>query len=58
MFIYSYKIILNSDREEYGGFNRIDDSMAMPTTEEGWDNRRCSMYVYIPSRVCMALALY
>ncbi|VDM16166.1 unnamed protein product [Hydatigera taeniaeformis] len=54
----SYKIILDSDRAEFGGFNRVDDSIAMPTTEEGWDNRRCSMYVYIPSRVCMALALY
>uniref|UniRef100_A0A5K3EQ55 1,4-alpha-glucan branching enzyme n=1 Tax=Mesocestoides corti TaxID=53468 RepID=A0A5K3EQ55_MESCO len=54
----SYKIILNSDRAEFGGFNRIDESLPMPTKNEPWDNRRCSMYVYIPSRVCMALACH
>ncbi|KAM3183442.1 alpha-1,4-glucan branching enzyme, partial [Hymenolepis weldensis] len=53
----TYKIILNSDSKKYGGFSRIDESVPMPTTDEYWDNRRCSMYVYIPSRVGLALAL-
>nr|CDS27499.1 expressed protein [Hymenolepis microstoma] len=53
----TYKIILNSDAKKYGGFDRIDESIPMPATCERWDNRCCSVYVYIPSRVCLALAL-
>ncbi|KAM7535939.1 hypothetical protein Aperf_G00000097198 [Anoplocephala perfoliata] len=53
----TYRIILNSDSKKYGGFDRIDESVPMPTTDEPWDNRRCSVYVYIPSRVCLAMAL-
>jgi len=51
----SYKIVLNSDRSEFGGFDRIDESKPYPSSGDGWDNRCCSLYIYLPSRVCLAL---
>jgi 1,4-alpha-glucan branching enzyme len=30
----NYRIILNSDRKEFGGFDRVDDSIDYPTNEE------------------------
>ncbi|BHF72321.1 1,4-alpha-glucan branching enzyme [Sparganum proliferum] len=53
----TYFFVLNSDRKEFGGFDRIDESVEMPANDEPWDNRRGSIYVYLPSRVCLALAL-
>ena len=37
----SYQIILDSDSNEFGGFNRVDDSIEYPTD----DNQMISMYV-------------
>jgi 1,4-alpha-glucan branching enzyme len=37
----SYRIILNSDKEEFGGFNRIDDSIDYHTSED----QKLSLYV-------------
>nr|VZI28484.1 unnamed protein product [Spirometra erinaceieuropaei] len=42
---------------EFGGFDRIDETVEMLANDEPWDNRRGSIYVYLPSRVCLALAL-
>lgn len=36
-----YRIILNSDREEFGGFKRVDDSIDFPTDE----NQQVSVYL-------------
>ncbi|OWF54507.1 1,4-alpha-glucan-branching enzyme [Mizuhopecten yessoensis] len=38
-----YKLVLDSDAEEFGGHKRLDHSVENVTSEEPWDNRRCSM---------------
>ncbi|VDN15346.1 unnamed protein product [Dibothriocephalus latus] len=53
----TYYIVLNSDRKEFGGFDRIDETIDYPAKDEPWDNRRGSIYLYLPSRVCLALGL-
>ncbi|GMF02382.1 unnamed protein product [Ambrosiozyma monospora] len=53
-----YKIILNSDREEYGGHNRIDESKSeFFTTDLPWNNRKNFVQVYLPTRTALVLAL-
>ncbi|CAI2723355.1 unnamed protein product [Schistosoma spindalis] len=52
-----YHIVLDSDQEEFGGFKRIDQSVDVFTRNEPWDNRRNCVFLYLPSRTCMALAL-
>ncbi|KAG7191391.1 alpha-1,4-glucan branching enzyme [Scheffersomyces spartinae] len=58
-----YQIVLNSDREEFGGHNRIQeaDSNGKPieyfTNDDPWNNRANSLFVYIPSRCALVLQL-
>ncbi|AET37581.1 1,4-alpha-glucan branching enzyme Ecym_1347 [Eremothecium cymbalariae DBVPG len=53
-----YRIVLNSDREEFGGYNRIDEATSeFHTTNLEWNNRKNFIQVYIPSRVALVLAL-
>ncbi|RTG80921.1 1,4-alpha-glucan branching enzyme [Schistosoma bovis] len=52
-----YHIVLDSDQEEFGGFKRIDQSVGVFTRNEPWDNRQNCVFLYLPSRTCMALAL-
>lgn len=53
-----YKIVLNSDREEFGGHNRIDEEKSeFFTTDFSWNNRKNFIQVYIPSRCAIVLAL-
>ncbi|GME98921.1 unnamed protein product [[Candida] boidinii] len=53
-----YKIVLNSDREEFGGHNRIDEEKSeFFTTDFSWNNRKNFIQVYIPSRTAIVLAL-
>ncbi len=47
-----YKIILNSDSAEYGGFDRIDDEMIYPTVTLFGEH---FLSVYLPSRVVLVL---
>ncbi len=47
-----YQIILNSDAERFGGFNRIDDEMSYPSVCLFGEHY---LSIYIPSRVCMVL---
>lgn len=49
----TYKIVLNSDRPEFGGHNRIDESVSFFTTDLPWNNRSNFLQVYIPSRVAL-----
>lgn len=42
----AYKIVLNSDRKEYGGRDRIDESTRFFTTPMGWNNRANFTQVY------------
>ncbi|QLL34484.1 hypothetical protein HG536_0G03460 [Torulaspora globosa] len=52
-----YRIILNTDRKQYGGFDRIDESSKFFTTNMAWNNRKNFIQVYIPSRVALVCAL-
>ncbi len=52
-----YKIVLDSDDEFFGGHKRLDHSVDFFTSNDGWDGRRCSLKVYIPSRTVILLAL-
>ena len=51
-----YKIVLNSDRAEFGGHERIDEDCSFFTTNSHWNNRSNYLQVYIPSRVALILA--
>ncbi|THD27033.1 1 4-alpha-glucan branching enzyme variant [Fasciola hepatica] len=52
----SYRNVLDSDREEFGGFSRLDPKTEYLTCSEPWDGRRNCVFLYLPSRTCMALA--
>lgn len=52
----TYKIILNSDAPEFGGFNRVDSTNIHQTFPEGYAGRRNHMCVYIPSRTAFVFA--
>ncbi len=47
-----YKIILNTDNPEYGGFGRVDDGMTYPTVSLFGEH---FLSVYLPSRVGLVL---
>lgn len=51
-----YKIVLDSDAEEFGGHKRIDHSVDYFSFENGWDGRPHSLKVYIPCRTAIMLA--
>lgn len=52
-----YRIVLDSDAEEFGGHKRLDHSVEFFTSDVPWDNRRCCLKIYIPCRVAILLAL-
>lgn len=53
-----YKIVLDSDSEEFGGHKLIDHNTDFFTSNDGYNNRRYSLMVYIPSRVAIVLAKF
>ncbi|CAH0017559.1 unnamed protein product [Clonostachys rhizophaga] len=53
----TYRIVLNSDSKEYGGFNRVDEETRFFTTPMEWNGRKNWTHVYIPSRTALILAL-
>ncbi|XP_030051980.1 1,4-alpha-glucan-branching enzyme [Microcaecilia unicolor] len=50
-----YKIVLDSDAAEYGGHQRLDHNTDFFTEAFSYNNRSCSLMVYIPSRVAIVL---
>ncbi|TGZ77755.1 glycoside hydrolase [Ascodesmis nigricans] len=52
-----YKVVLNTDRKEFGGHERIDETVRYFTTPFEWNNRKNFTQVYLPSRVALVLAL-
>ena len=45
--MFRYKVVLDSDAEEYNGHKRIDPTVQYVTSPEQWDNRRNNMHVCI-----------
>ncbi len=48
-----YKVVLNSDRSQFGGFDRVDDEMSYPTVTLFGEH---FLSLYVPSRTCIVLA--
>ncbi|XP_048242029.1 1,4-alpha-glucan-branching enzyme-like [Haliotis rufescens] len=51
-----YRIVLDSDAEQYGGHKRLNHDTDFFTKDEPWNERPHHTYVYIPSRVAIVLA--
>lgn len=49
-------MVLNSDRKEFLGHDRIDESVQHHTTPGDWDQRAHSLLVYVPTRTAIVLA--
>ncbi|EPS64720.1 hypothetical protein M569_10060, partial [Genlisea aurea] len=52
-----YKIVLDSDEAEFGGFSRLSHDAEFFTTDGWYDDRPCSFMVYTPSRTAVVYAL-
>jgi len=51
-----YKIVLNSDLEEFGGWNNVNSDAEFFASEWQHDNRPASFQVYAPPRTCVVYA--
>jgi 1,4-alpha-glucan branching enzyme len=51
-----YKIVLDSDEEQFGGHSRLNHSTEFFTFNEDFAGRRNSTMIYIPSRVAIVFA--
>ena len=49
----TYRIALNTDTKEHGGFGRIDEGTKFFTTPMEWNGRKNWAHVYIPSRTAL-----
>ena len=52
----TYKVVLDSDEERFGGHRRIDHNVNYFTENQGYNGRYHSMQVYLPSRVALVFA--
>lgn len=53
----TYRIVLDTDDGEFGGFNRNAKDTRFFTNDLEWNGRKSSVQVYIPSRTALVLAL-
>lgn len=54
----TYRIVLDSDAEEVGGFNRVDhEKTRCITTPLEWNGRKNFIQIYLPSRTAYVYAL-
>jgi 1,4-alpha-glucan branching enzyme len=53
----TYRIVINTDAERFGGFNNIDESTRFFTTPFAWNNRANFIQVYLPTRTAMVCDL-
>ena len=49
----TYRIVLNSDSKEVGGFNRLDENTRFFTTPMEWNGRKNWPHIYIPCRTAL-----
>ncbi|KAK3179700.1 alpha-1,4-glucan branching enzyme [Lecanicillium sp. MT-2017a] len=52
----TYRVVLNTDSKEFGGFNRIDETTRTFTTAMEWNGRKNWAHVYVPCRTALVLA--
>jgi len=53
----TYRIVLNTDREAFGGLGRIkEEESRFFTTDMGWNGRKNFLQVYVPTRTAVVLA--
>lgn len=52
----TYQIVLSSDDDIFGGYNRVDKSIKHVTTPEGFSGRRNYLQLYIPCRTAFIYA--
>lgn len=50
-----YKVVFNSDRPEFGGFNRIDESVLYYCDQAGYHGLNYSIRIYTPARSVIVL---
>jgi len=53
----TYRVVLNTDTKDVGGFERVDSSTRFFTTPFEWNGRKNFTQVYIPTRTAIVLAL-
>ncbi|KAK3315192.1 glycoside hydrolase family 13 protein [Apodospora peruviana] len=53
----TYRIVLDSDNKEHGGFGRLDAGTRFFTEKMRWNDRSNCTHVYLPSRTAFVLAL-
>lgn len=51
-----HRIALDSDWEEFSGFQRVDPKTVFTPVKQPWNNREFSIKVYVPSRTCLVLS--
>lgn len=49
----TYRVVLNSDSKDFGGYNRIDEATRFFTTPMEWNGRANWTHVYIPCRTAL-----
>ena len=49
----TYRVALNTDSKDVGGFNHIDEGTRFFTTPMEWNGRKNWTHIYIPSRTAM-----
>ncbi|KAF7998689.1 hypothetical protein HF325_006873 [Metschnikowia pulcherrima] len=52
-----YRIVLNSDAESFGGFDRVTEETSFFTAPERWNDRSNALFVYLPSRTALVFQL-
>jgi len=50
-----YQIVLDSDRDYFGGHNRVDSSTIFTSFELPIDGRNNSIKIYLPNRTALVL---
>ncbi|RFU33406.1 hypothetical protein B7463_g2915, partial [Scytalidium lignicola] len=53
----TYRIVLNTDSKEFGGFERVDNATRFFTTPMEWNGRKNFTHVYVPNRTAIILAM-
>lgn len=53
----TYSIVLNSDRPDFGGFDRIDEKSTQKAQDFPWNDLKHSIQVYVPSRVALVFSV-